>query len=126
MTQRGRRGAASSEAAQKAHQRCVELAKVQRKADVREVMSTPTGRRFVWGELQRAGLFLSSFTGNAGTFFNEGARSQGLKLMGEVQEVCPDLYVAMVTEAMADQKAAALQKTQADALAEGDEDTDGN
>lgn len=123
MTQR-HRGAASSKTAQKAHQALLERAKVQRHADVREVMDSPAGRRFVWGSIRDAGTFGSSFTGNSETFFREGRRDVGIRLMSEVQTVCPELYVVMLTEAMAEQRTATLQRAQADELAAHDEDSD--
>lgn len=61
-------------------------------------MSTPSGRRFVWRQLQRAGVFRSSFTGNSQTFFNEGQRNIGLMLLTDVHEFCPEQYIPMLKE----------------------------
>lgn len=124
MTQRRRGNPATSKAAQRAHEALVEQRDLRRKADVRAVMDTPAGRRFVWAQIEVPGTFGPSFTGNSGTFFNEGKRDVGIKLMVEVQADCPELYVVMLTEALAEQRTANLQKAQANDLAAQDEDTD--
>lgn len=66
--------------------------------DLRRVMSTASGRRFVWGQLERAGVFRSSFTGNSETFFREGQRNIGLMLLADVNEFCPEQYLTMLME----------------------------
>lgn len=67
--------------------------------DIKTMMSEPMGRRFMWSLLGRAGVFLSCFTGNSTTFFNEGKREIGLQYMHMINEACPELYHVMVTEA---------------------------
>ena len=66
--------------------------------DLLWVMSSPEGRRFVWRILEGAGLYRLSYTGNSETFFNEGQRNIGLKLLSELQKVSPDEYVKMTQE----------------------------
>ena len=66
--------------------------------DMRFILSTQQGRRFVWKNLTRAGIFQTSFTGNSTTFFNEGKRDIGLKMLADVMEASPDSYVAMIRE----------------------------
>lgn len=68
-------------------------------SDLKSLMSEPLGRRFMWSLLARAGVFLSCFTGNSTTFFNEGKREIGLQYMHMINEACPELYHVMVTEA---------------------------
>lgn len=78
--------------------------------DVKQVMSTVQGRRFVWGLLDQAGVFRISFTGEVNsTIFNEGNRNSGLSLFNNVLKFCPELYLKMAAEAEADRvnKAAA-------------------
>lgn len=71
--------------------------------DVRIVLSTPAGRRFVWRYLERCGLFRTSFTGNEGsTFFNEGERNIGIKLLADVNEADPERYLLMMKESKGD------------------------
>lgn len=80
---------------------------LQRRADdVKQVMSTEQGRRFIWSMLEQAGVFCISFTGEVNTtIFNEGKRNSGLALFNEVMGFCPDLYLKMAAEAKADREA---------------------
>lgn len=66
--------------------------------DLLWVMSSPEGRRFIWRILEGAGLYKLSYTGNSETFFNEGQRNIGLKLLSELQKVTPNEYVKMTQE----------------------------
>ncbi|WP_338505148.1 hypothetical protein VRC35_11235 [Erwinia aphidicola] len=84
---------------QESQQQAKNLAE-QQEDDLRFVMQAPQGRRFVWGLLSGAGVFQSSFTGdNNATNFNEGRRSEGLRLFTAVMATCPDLYLTMANEA---------------------------
>ena len=67
--------------------------------DFKWVLSDVRGRRFIWGLLEEAGVYSSSFDGTAETtIFNEGNRNQGLKLLAMIHEVAPDLYATMIKE----------------------------
>ena len=68
-------------------------------ADVRAILATKEGRRFVWRYLTECSVFKTSFTGNSQTFFNEGERNVGLKLMADVNDADPEAYIAMLREA---------------------------
>jgi hypothetical protein len=71
-------------------------------ADIRAVMSTQQGRRFVWSLIESAGVYAPSFTGAAETTaFNEGRRSVGIGLMVAAQRDVPDLYVIALQEQLA-------------------------
>lgn len=65
------------------------------------LMSDKRGRRFMWRQLSGLGVFSLSFV--AGDFsltaFNEGRRNEGLKLMAEIMEHCPERYNEMQKEA---------------------------
>jgi hypothetical protein len=68
--------------------------------DLRSVMGNKRGRRFVYGVLERAGVFRSSFNTNALTMaFNEGARNEGLVMLAKLTANCFDLYTLMMKEA---------------------------
>lgn len=71
--------------------------------DVRMVLSTLQGRRFVWRYLSECGVFRTSFTGNSQTFFNEGERNIGLKILADVNEAAPEAYLTMMNESKGDQ-----------------------
>lgn len=73
----------------------VKLGRDRELDDLRFILSTDQGRRFVWRVLSRCGVFKISFTGSSQTFFNEGERSIGLYLLNEVMDADPDSYVKM-------------------------------
>lgn len=82
----------------------LELKAKQRKEreddDLKQVMSTEYGRRFIWKTLSASGVFEVSFTSDPYiTSFNEGGRNKGLELFNDVMSVCPDLYLVMAEEA---------------------------
>lgn len=72
--------------------------------DIEWLMSSQGGRRIMWGLLTKAGVFKSSFTGDNGTFFNEGQRNLGLMYLNLMMEACPALYATMAEEAAAPRK----------------------
>lgn len=82
--------------------RSAEADKFQRDQELRDmktILEYPFGRRLVWRYLGLAGVFKLSFTGNSETFFNEGQRNIGLKLLADVMEAKPDAYQIMAEEA---------------------------
>lgn len=82
------------------------LAKQGELNDLRAVLETRPGRRVVWRQLQRAGVFRTSFAQGIPdrTAFNEGRRDMGLALLAEIHELDPTLYVTMAKEASDDEK----------------------
>lgn len=78
------------------------ITKRQEAEDFKWLMADPRGRRVVWRYLGLAGVFRSSFTGNSETFFREGERNIGLKLMADIDTHAPTKYEAMVKEAKDD------------------------
>jgi hypothetical protein len=68
------------------------------KADFAWLMSDTRGRRFMWRMLEFTGLYRSSFTGNNETFFKEGARNVGLRLISDIHEFAPESYTQMLDE----------------------------
>jgi hypothetical protein len=76
-----------------------DLAHKQEIDDFKWLMADQRGRRIVWRQLAAAGVFQSSFDPTAMNMaFNEGRRSEGLRLLAQVHELCPDLYVTMMKE----------------------------
>lgn len=74
--------------------------------DVKQVMGTEIGRRFIWGLLTQAGVFQSTFRTDTNTaMFLEGNRNAGLALFNDVFGICPDLYLKMAAEAEKDREA---------------------
>lgn len=67
--------------------------------DLKGVMGSPSGRRFVWALLAQCGVFAGSYAEQPlGMAFNEGRRSIGLALMGRVLARTPDLFLTMQKE----------------------------
>lgn len=67
-------------------------------SDVREILALPSGRRLFWKYLTECGIFKSSFTGNNTTFFNEGKREVGLRLLNDMTEAVPEAFLLMQQE----------------------------
>lgn len=70
--------------------------------DVRWLMSSKRGRRFMWRLLGDAGLYQQSFDGNTNwSIFKEGKRSIALRLMASIHLIDDGaaLYAAMANEA---------------------------
>ena len=75
------------------------LARKQEEGDITWLMSDPRGRRIVWSQLAAAGVYKTSFDPTAMTMaFNEGRRSEGLRLLALIAALCPDHYLTMMKE----------------------------
>ena len=73
--------------------------------DLRWVMGSKQGRRFMWRLLSGAGLFRSSFSVDSAVMaFNEGFRNAGLQQLNDIMEACPDRYTEMLTEHKAEKE----------------------
>jgi hypothetical protein len=70
----------------------------QYEKDFMRLMDEKWGRRLMWQWLSDCGVFRNSFTGNSQTFFNEGQRNVGLKMLNEINSLCPDKYMLMTKE----------------------------
>ena len=69
------------------------------KKDMQDLLRTGFGRRIIWRYLSFCGVFKTSFTGDSQTFFNEGQRNVGLKIIDDINEANPQAYVDMMLEA---------------------------
>jgi hypothetical protein len=81
---------AADEEGVKSRKRKDESARDRELHDLRTLMQSIEGRRFIWRLLDRAGVFRTSFTGNSTTFFNEGQRNMGLIVLADVHEACAE------------------------------------
>ncbi len=91
---------ASEEAHVRAGRRKAKLERDQHLADVRLVMDTIGGRRVVWGLLEAAKIFHPTFAQDPYlTAWQEGGRNLGLRILSDVMEACPDLYLKAQAEA---------------------------
>jgi hypothetical protein len=76
------------------------LSRDTEESDLKWLMRQRQGRRIVWRLLERAGVFRLSFNTNAMAMaFAEGNRNEGLRLLNQIQTICPELYTTMVKEA---------------------------
>lgn len=74
------------------------LAQMQAAGDLEWLLDKPHFRRFLLRLFGSTGVLNQSYTGNADTHFNEGARSVGLKLLTEINEVDPYTWPRMQIE----------------------------
>lgn len=75
------------------------LAAENEQADLKWLMGSKRGRRIVWRQLDRAGVFRLSFNTNAMQMaFAEGNRNEGLRTLAQIHALCPELYPVMVKE----------------------------
>jgi len=76
-----------------------ELIREQRLSDVAMLLSTRSGRRFIWGLMTECGIFRTSFDNSGSvTAFNEGRRQIGLRVLADVNESAPEQYLLMLRE----------------------------
>lgn len=81
------------QAANAEHQRRLEL------DDLRQVMATKQGRRFMWRLLGKCGVMRQSFNTNGSIMsFNEGQRSIGIPLVADLMTFAPEKYATMLEE----------------------------
>lgn len=71
----------------------------------RFVLSNPRARRFLWWVLEQCGLFRASFSGNSSTFFAEGERNIGLKIISQLDGVNPTAFPKLMFDMAADEEA---------------------
>jgi hypothetical protein len=75
------------------------IARDNEDSDVKWLMSSKRGRRFVWRLMDQAGTFRSVFNTNAMAMaFAEGNRNTGLRILAMVTSLCPEHYPAMLKE----------------------------
>lgn len=68
-------------------------------SDLRWLMNSGRGRRIVWRLFEFAGVNRISFDPNAAKMaFNEGNRNFGNFILGQIMDICPELYVLMLKE----------------------------
>lgn len=66
--------------------------------DLREILATKGGRRFIWRQLEATELFSVSKVMNAAIYALEGKREIGKALFQDVMEAQPEAYLLMMKE----------------------------
>lgn len=68
--------------------------------DVRNLMSTVSGSRFILRLINITGPYRSTFDQNQATMsFLEGNRNFGCRIVADLLEACPEQYVRLIAEA---------------------------
>ena len=62
------------------------------------ILQTEQGRLYLAELLDFCGLYKGSFTGNSETYYKEGMRNVGLKIMADMAKVDPNSYINMMIE----------------------------
>lgn len=80
-------------------QKEAELRIAEEEADLRWMMSSKKGRRFIYRMLEASGVFQLSFNPNALQMaFKEGNRNFGNRILSQVMIVCPEQFHPMLKE----------------------------
>lgn len=67
--------------------------------DIRKILKTPEGRRYMWRQLGLCGIFRNSFNLNSQqTAFSEGQRNIGLALLTDINEADSTVFGKMQNE----------------------------
>lgn len=68
--------------------------------DLRAVLSTPEGRRWLWRVLEATAAFRASYDPDnpIRMGFSEGRRSVGLWLLAELQHAAPEAFASLIAE----------------------------
>lgn len=66
--------------------------------DLRFLLNSPEGRRYLWRLMEFCGVYKTSFTGSSETFYLEGQRNVGLLVIRDIMETEPEAYLLMIKE----------------------------
>ena len=84
---------------------------LERVRDLRTILRTPEGKRYIWWMLETTHMFSSTFTGNSMGHFLEGERNVGLRVFQDVLRIDPKLMGQMAQSHAAKRKALEDKKT---------------
>lgn len=67
--------------------------------DIKFILATEQGRRFLWELLASCGVYTQSAADSGSwTYFREGKRSIGLQVLTQITDADPDSYLKMIKE----------------------------
>jgi hypothetical protein len=73
--------------------------------DLKQVLNTPSGRRFITRLLDHTGLLASDmFTGNSTTFYNLGKRDVGLWVYNEMMKAKPESMIEIMNDRLTEKQ----------------------
>ncbi len=75
-----------------------QIKKEQDKEDLKRILDSAGGRRFLWKILSECRIYDISFTGDEWTAFNEGKRQIGLRLIEDIFNADSKAYLEMHLE----------------------------
>jgi hypothetical protein len=64
--------------------------------DVRAILDTPAGKRFLWRLLDHCKISESVFSPSAHIYYNSGMQDVGHFVLGEIMEAQPQAYMDMI------------------------------
>jgi len=67
-------------------------------ADLKAVLAMPEGRRYIRRLLAHCGVFRAPFVPSAQVYYDNGIRSVGVKIWGEIEAVDVELLITMLRE----------------------------
>lgn len=83
----------------RAVEKAAAVADRERGVTVANLMSTIPGRRYIWEKLTAAHMFQTSFNADPLQMaFNEGERNQGIQLLNDIIQWCPEQYIQAMRE----------------------------
>jgi hypothetical protein len=88
----------SEKEAQLAQDKKLELKRQNYLMALKKVLRTPEGKLVVFNILMKTKFFESSYTGNSGTFFNEGKRDVGREVLIDVKDAAPEMTAQFFEE----------------------------
>lgn len=89
--------------------------------DIREIVSSPKGRRVLYRLLDESRITAASFVAGQPdvTNFNEGKRDIGIWLLTDLMKASPDAYAQMVREKSSEEKEDAAEEKRINEEAKG-------
>lgn len=82
-----------------ARNRKLKLSKREAAEDLKAILASPSGRRWLWSLIARLGPFRTPFGPDPHlSYFAGGRQNVGLELIAEITSVSPDLYALMQKE----------------------------
>lgn len=74
-----------------------EEARKQELKDIKDLMASKFGHRFIWRLLSRAGIFRANpIEAHAAMAHREGQRQLGLMVFSDIMTACPETYLKMI------------------------------
>ena len=67
-------------------------------SDMKFLLSSIQGRRFLWRCLSECGIYQSSFRTSSEIYYLEGQRSIGLMILKDIHETDGEAYIKMIIE----------------------------